>query len=67
MKRKQKLEKEEFIVMNRHNEVFSGMKNGGEFQWTSNWYDAKLLEHSSTALIKLMYSSVELIRIEDFY
>jgi hypothetical protein len=53
--------------MNRHNEVFSGIKNGGEFQWTSNWYDAKPLEHSSTALIKLMYSSVELIRIEDFY
>ena len=67
MKRKQKLEKEEFIVMNRHNEVFSGMKNGGEFQWTSNWYDAKPLEYSSTALIKLMHSSVELIRIEDFY
>jgi hypothetical protein len=67
MKRKQKSDKLEFIVMNKNNEVFSGMKNGGEFQWTSDWYKAKPLEYSSTALIKMMYSNIELIETENFY
>lgn len=53
--------------MNKNNEVYSGMKNGGEFQWTSDWYKAKPLEYSSTALIKMMYSNIELIETENFY
>jgi hypothetical protein len=53
--------------MNQHNEVFYGMHNGGEFQWTANWYDAKPLEYSNTSSIRMFHSKVELIKVEDFY
>jgi hypothetical protein len=56
-----------YVVMNQHNEVFYGMHNGGEFQWTANWYDAKPLEYSNTSSIRMFHSKVELIKVEDFY
>ena len=68
MKRKQKEPKEqEFIIMNEYNEVFSGLKNGGKFKWSSDWNEAKPLEYSNTIFIRILNSKVELIKTQDFY
>lgn len=68
MKRKQKESKEqEFIIMNKYNEVFSGLKNGGKFKWSSDWNEAKPLEYSNTIFIRILNSKVELIKTQDFY
>lgn len=56
-----------YVVMNQHNEVFSGMHNGGEFKWTANWYDAKPLQYSNTVFIRICHPKIELIKLEDFY
>lgn len=66
-KKKKKLKEQEYIVMNEFNEVYIGMKNGGEFNWSSNWYEAKPLEYSNTALLRMSSSKIELIKIQDFY
>jgi hypothetical protein len=66
-RKKRNLTEQKYIVMNQNNETFSGMRNGGEFQWTANWYDAKPLEYSNTSSIRMFHSKVELIKVEDFY
>jgi hypothetical protein len=66
-KKKKELKEQEYIVMNQQNEVYSGMKDGGEFQWTMNWYDAKPLEYSNTVFLRMFNSKAELIKTQDFY
>lgn len=68
MRKRQKESKEqEFIIMNEYNEVFSGLKNGGKFKWSSDWNEAKPLEYSNTIFIRILNSKVELIKTQDFY
>jgi len=68
MRKRQKEPKEqEFIIMNEYNEVFSGLKNGGKFKWSSDWNEAKPLEYSNTIFIRILNSKVELIKTQDFY
>lgn len=66
-KKKKELKEQEFIVMNEFNEVFSGIKNGSEFKWSSNWHDAKPLEYTNTTFLRMSSSKIELIKIQDFY
>lgn len=56
-----------YVVMNQHNEVFSGMQNGGEFKWSYDWYEAKPLGYSNTSSIRMFHPKVELIKVEEFY
>jgi hypothetical protein len=66
-RKKKEIQEQKFIVMNKYNEVYSGMKNGGEFQWSTDWYEAKPLTYSNTTFIKMTNSKVELVKLEDFY
>jgi hypothetical protein len=66
-KKKKELKEQEYIVMNEFNEVFTGIKNGSEFRWSSNWHEAKPLEYSNTLLLRTNGSKVELFKIQDFY
>jgi len=65
--KKKELKGQEYIAMNQYNEVYSGMKNGGEFRWSSDWYEAKPLEYSNTTFLRMFDSKVELIKTQDFY
>jgi len=57
--KKKELKGQEYIAMNQYNEVYSGMKNGGEFRWSSDWYEAKPLEYSNTIFLRMFNSKVD--------
>lgn len=64
MKRKPVHLRSEFIVLNRHGQVFAGMK-GGYFDWSDDWNQAKPLYRENTDRLFQEYGNLELIKAKE--
>jgi hypothetical protein len=65
MKRKPIPHQTEFVVLNKHNQVFSGMKRG-YYDWSDDWTQAKPLFKDGTQRLMEEHPHSELIELNDF-